>query len=125
MKSLVEQVQDLRDTATILVDMANQLEQLAIFFGGSTAIPATSEPREPAIKKVRGATKASEGKRELQPAEIVAIKADWNALGEHLRTRENRAALARKYQCSPLQIQAVCNAERLTQARAVALSKKS
>ncbi len=44
------------------------------------------------------------GSRPLSPDEKQAIKKDWNSLGEHLRTKENRIALARKYQCSPVQI---------------------
>lgn len=117
MKSLLEQARDLRDTALILREQADSLEQLALFFGGpiqteqpkaAPAVLQLPQPSEPAPHKKK-ATGASANARPLSDDDKAAIQKDWNQLGEHLRTKENRAALARKHRCSVIQI---CNLNR-------------
>ncbi len=109
MKSLMDQVRDLRDTALILREQADSLEQLALFFGATIPAeqpkPAAVPLPQPVVMPPQVKRKSPDtGSRPLSPDEKQAIKKDWNSLGEHLRTKENRIALARKYQCSPVQI---------------------
>ncbi len=123
MKSLPAIVDDLQALSAFLLDQAGQINELITFFGGSpmTALPAvtlTPVPLLPAVslapqpagplekppRKLRRHNPAHDESRKLSPEEKADIRKDWESLPKHLRTRENRAALALKHQCSRVQI---------------------
>jgi hypothetical protein len=97
----------MRAAAELLLEQAKALEELAQFFGGNVAQPITPVAHvvtAPKPRSLRGAGVNNSGARPLTPEDKEVIKKDWELFPEHLRTRENRAALARKHQCSIMQV---------------------
>jgi hypothetical protein len=116
LRSLPEIVQDWRDAAAILLEQAEQLEQLAGFFGGpmaKRAVQVTMEPVNGSPAVTKRITKPGKphvdhpDKRKLTKAEKDEIRRDYESFPPALRTKVNRLALAAKWNCSPHQIMGV------------------
>lgn len=74
-----------------------------------TPAPAPAPPLDPPPQRYAsdGRKIHESGRRDLSPEEKIAIVRDYNSFPPHLQTRENRAALACKYRCAPMQIYAL------------------
>lgn len=136
MRSLPEIVQDWRDIAGMLLEQAEQLEELTKFFGGvaassapapvrrapappapaAAAPPAPAEAAETVVEVVgekkkrgrpKGVTLSRNLSRNLKPEEKEGIREDYAQIPPALRNRVNRAALAAKWNVSPVQIYAI------------------
>lgn len=118
MRSLLQIAQDLKGLSEILQDQAAQLQEVIEFFGGSgivgTASKDTTAPTanqkgesDPTTPRVKRAYTRRSKPRTLSTEEKEGIKKDWESLPPSLRTKENRLALSRKWQCSPQQVNAL------------------
>ena len=109
MKPLKSHIQDLRDMAQMLTEQANELERFSntftSMFGEAVSLPLIPQPE---IKKVKHVEiEVSKTSRVMSAEEKVSLKEEIEQIPKLEFTKERRAILANKYQCSLTQIQAL------------------
>jgi hypothetical protein len=116
-KSLPEMVSNLRGLSSLLLEAAEEVDQVIRFFGGGLGetpalqqgshfmgVPQSPQPIRAKENEPPPVARGGLPARKLTKGDKHNIAADYLQLPEHLRTKENRRALAAKYQCGVMQI---------------------